>query len=715
MAVCNTPTEGMPMFRDSLPGSYRLRPACKRIVSAACAPALLTTALSWGQVSAAHAQGSHAAASAALESGVDASIKPGDDFFGYANGAWLEATLIPAGKERWGARNEIDDVTRQRVLQLLDDADAAPMGSTARKVADFRAAYLNEAAIEAKGIAPLEPELRRIDRVRDKATLTRLLGSGLRADVDPLNWGVYDSSHLLGLSVEPGNHGEKTYVAFLLQGGLGLPDREQYVSAEPRMQALRASYQAYIGRVLTLAGFDPAAQRAEAVMALETAIAKTHATREESANDHNADNLWTRADFARQAPGMDWSAFFAAAGVARQEAFVAWQPTAVKGLAALVASQPLAVWKDYLRFHGIDRQADVLPRAFAEQALLLHGAAAGQPQQAPRAQRAAAATQWAMSDALGKMYAERHFPAEYKTRVEAIVANVIAAFGQRVAAVTWMSPNTKTLALAKLKTLYFGIGYPEKWQDYSDLAVDRADAFGNLSRVADRAYRRAVARLGQKVDATEWWIAPQTVGAVLVFQQNAYNFPAALLQAPKFDPTASDAANYGAIGAIVGHEVSHFVDTLGAAYDAEGGDRRWWTPEDMSGYQASTEALVNQFSEYQPFPGLGINGKLTLTENLADLGGLAAAFDAYRSTLGSKAADKEYERQQDRQFFIAFARSWRSKIREDALRTQVATSDHAPESYRIATVRNIDSWYAAFDVLPGQRLYLEPSARVRIW
>jgi putative endopeptidase len=670
---------------------------------------LLAAALMWGLVAAIGAQ----------ESGVDTSIRPGDDFFAYANGDWLKTTDIPAGKQRVDARSEIAALTRQRVVQLLADAAAAPMQPGARKVADFHAAYMNEAAIEAKGLSALKPLLVRIDRVRDKAALTQLLGRGLRADVDPLNVGVYDSSHVLGLAVQASIHGEKTYVAFLLQGGLGLSDREHYVSTEPRVQALRTQYQAYIGSMLSLAGFDHAEQRAEAVMALETALAQSHATREASAEDRNADNLWTRADFARQAPGMDWSAFFAAAGLARQQDFVAWQPSAVKGVAALLASQPLQAWKDYLRFHVIHSHADVLPRAFAEQALALRGAAAASA--APpsrgtsREQRALDATQSAMSDALGRMYAQRHFPAEHKARVQAITANVIAAFSQRVEAVTWMSPATKTQALAKLKTVYFGVGYPEKWPDDADLLLYPTDAVGNLQRIAERNYRQAVARLGQRVDNTAWSIAAQSPGAVLLFHQNAYNFAAALLQPPKFDPAGSDAANYGAIGAIVGHELSHIVDTLGAEYEADGRMRRWWTPEDLSRFQASTEALVNQFSGYQAFADLAVNGKLTLTENLADLGGLAAAFDAYRRTLGSKASDKDHVRQQDRQFFIGFARAWRSKSGEQALRAQIASDGHAPERWRIATVRNIDAWYDAFDVQPGQRLYLEPKARLRIW
>ncbi len=278
-----------------------------------------------------------------------------------------------------------------------------------------------------------------------------------------------------------------------------------------------------------------------------------------------------------------------------------------------------------------------------------------------------------------------------------------------------MSEATRRVALAKLGTLYLGIGYPEQWEDFSDLTVDPKDAPGNLRRVRNRSYRRALARLGQPVDRTEWWIAPQTVGAILMFQQNELTFSAALLQAPKYDSSASDAESYGAIGAIIGHETSHFIDPLGAEYEVDGRLRRWWTPADSAGFQRAADALVQQFSGYRPFPDLGVNGKLTQSENVADLGGLAAAFDAYRQSLGARAGDTAWVRQQDRAFFLGFARSWRTKIRESAFRTQLVSNDHAPEMYRIATVRNLDAWYDAFDVKPGDRLYLAPAARVRIW
>jgi predicted metalloendopeptidase len=640
---------------------------------------------------------------ATLASRFAAQENPGDDFYAYANAAWLKAATIPAGKERWGARDELEAQARLRIAALLDAAASAKPGSPERKVADYRAAYLNEAAIEAKGLASLRPLLDRVDKVADKADLTRLLGRGMRADVDPLGFGIYKSASVLGLSVEQSIHGERTNVGFLVQGGLGLPDRDDY--ADP---AKRERYRAYIAKMLTLAGFDRADERAAAVLALETAIAQGHATREASANDRNADNVWMRADFTQKAPGMDWTLFFDAAGLRKQQELVVWQPTTVTGLAAQVASQPLEAWKDYLRFHTIHDYADVLPRAFADKALAMRGATSS------RAERALAATQSATSGAIGRMYAERYFPAAQKARVEQITENVRAALIERVQQTTWLSPATKADALTKLRTVYVGIGYPDQWEDSSTLNIDAADPLNNLRRVRERDDRNTVARLGAPVNLEYWYSAPQTVGALLVFQQNAYTMSAALLEPPKYDHASSDAAAYGSVGALIGHDLTHYIDVLGAEYDKDHRMRHWWTAEDAQHFEAVTQPLVVQFSAYQPLPSVSIDGKLSLTENIADLGGLAAAFDAYRKTLGSRAADADYVRRQDREFFLAYAQTQRRKAGETWLRKQAA-SDHAPEEYRAATVRNLDAWYDAFDVRPGQRLYLPPAARVRVW
>ena len=524
------------------------------------------------------------------------------------------------------------------------------------------------------------------------------------------------SGHVLGFAVQRSIHGEKTHDVFLVQGGLGLGDRDPYVGTDARLQSLRTTYQAYVSQLLALSGSDRATERAAGVMALETALALAQATATVSANDRNADNRWTRADFARQAPGMEWSDFFEAAGLGTQEVIGVWQPGAVTGVAALVASQPLASWRDYLRAQALHRYADVLPHAFADAAATLRAAIGnGSQGDASRAQRATDATQAAMSDAIGRLYVERYFPAEQKKRVQAIVAKVTEAFARRVAAVTWMSPASRAIALAKIKSLYVGIGYPDRWQDFSDLTVDSADAVGNVRRVEARNARRALARVGKPVDLREWWIAPQSVGGVLIFQLNTYQVTAGLLQPPKFDPSASDAALYGSIGAIVGHDVVHFVDLLGADYDTTFAMTRWWTADDLARYKATTVSLVEQFNGYHPYPDLSVNGTLTLPENAADLAGLDAAFEAYRRALGPKARDKAEVRRRDREFFIAFAQGWRVKLGESAMRAQLTTNDHAPEMFRVSTVRNLDAWYEAFDVTPGQRLYVAPRARVHIW
>lgn len=659
------------------------------------------------------AQPARDTAASKLERSVDSSIKPGDDFFSYANGAWLKQAFIPAGKDRWAVRDELNERARLQIATILDDAPTARAGSLARKVADFRSALLNQSAIEAKGIEPLRPQFARIDAVGDKLALTRLLGRTMRADVDPLNVGIFKSSTVLGLSVEHSIHGEKNYTAFLVQGGLGLGDRDAYLSREPRNVDLRERYQKYVARVLMFGGFERAHQRAESVIALETAIAETHATSVASANDRNANNEWTRATFAREAPGMDWNAFFEAAGLGKTQVVVAWQPSAVKGVAALVESTSLETWKDYLRFQAMHEFGEVLPFAFAEAAAGLRGVHATRDERA-REQQSRELTQFAVSDAVGQLYVERYFSQAQKTRVIGIIANVTKEFRKHVANAAWLSPASRKTAVAKIDGIYIGIGYPEKWESWNDLRIDLNDAFGNLQRIAERNSRRALARLTMAYDRREWALSSHSVGAVLNFQQNAYLFAAAFLQSPKYDSTASDAATYGAIGAIIGHDMSHFVDVLGADYEPNGRMRRWWTADDSMSFEKIAEPIVQQFSEYQPVPGVYMDGRLSRTENVADLAGITAAFEAYRLSLGARGGDRDYVRRNDREFFIAFAQAFGTKTNEAGMRAQMMT-DHAPEMYRMNTVRNIDAWYDAFDVTAGQRLYVEPKARVRIW
>jgi predicted metalloendopeptidase len=660
--------------------------------------------------------------------GVDASVHPGDDFFAFANGEWLKATEIPAGRARWRVGDEIRSLAQQQVDRLLDDVAAHASNPTARKLANYHAAFVDQRTIEARGLAPIAPLLRRIAALRDKSELARWLGSEMPADGDPMGFGGAQSSHLLGLAVDKAIGGERLNTAFLVQGGLGLLDRDHYLSDAASMQAQRAKYRNDLAQMWVLSGGPLAPQRIDAVIALETAIALSHATQEESGKEDNAANLWTRADFAREAPGMDWTAFFAGAGLAHQDSIIVWQPSAVKGAAALLAAQPLQVWKDYLHLRTIDRYALVLPRAIADASVSRHGvphraAAHGQSVPVLREQQASVAVRRALSENVSRLYAERHFAAVQKARVDTIAAQVRAALRERVTTVGWLSPTGRQQAVAKLDAVYFGLGHPERWPDDADLQIRRDDAFGNEQRVAQWHKRRALARLGQPVDPKRWVLPAHEPSAGLIFTQNAYNFPAALLQAPKFDAGQSaepDAFNFGAIGAIVGHELTHFIDTLGADYDARGAKRRWWSADDMARYQTVTQPLVGQFYSYRPlpqtFPDVAVDGKAGLVENFADLIGLTAAFEAYRRTLAGHARkdDAEFVRQQDQLFFIGFARSWRAKHSDESLRTQAAT-DHPPESYRIATVRNLDAWYHAFDVRPGHRLWLDPKDRVRPW
>ena len=630
-------------------------------------------------------------------------VAPGDDFFGYANGDWLAKARIPPGKGRWGARDEIAAATAKQVTEVIRDARSRSDGA---QVAAFFAAYQDEAAIEKTSPAGLKESLDEIDRISDTKDLSRYLGANLQADVDPFGVGVFESAQLFGFAASYGVHGD--YVPYLTQGGLGLGDREAYLDKTREKQVDRRRYTDYIAIMLSSAGFDDALRRARAVLGLETAIAQTHATAAESAKDSNADNYWARGDFMLEAPGLDWRAFFAAAGLSRRGDFVVWQPQAIKGAAALVGSQPIGVWKDYLRFHLLDHEADVLPHRFAKVAQVFHQSAAS------RRQRAIEATSRMLPELVGQLYVSRHFPPESKARVQAILDHVVAASKKRVANAAWMSPDARKVALTKLDAMYFGVGYPDEWPDTTELVIDRQDALANLRNIERWRYAKAWSKLGREIDRREWAIPCHRPAAILNFQLNAYNFAAGLLQAPKFDPNASDAANYGAIGAIFAHELTHFVDSLGAGYDVQGAAREWWTADDKARYDAVTRPLVAQFAGYWPLPDESIDGSRTLVENFADLAGLAAAFDAYREALGA-GLDPQALQARDREFFIGFARSWRAAMNDEGVRKMVKGDSHAPERYRIATVRNLDAWYEAFDVKPGQRLYLAPEERVRLW
>jgi predicted metalloendopeptidase len=650
--------------------------------------------------------------------GTDPSVKPGDSFFAYANGTWLKQTEIPADRSTYSAGAMLAELTDRRVAELIQETakGGAAAGSDARKIGDYYAAFLDSSAIDAAGLGPVQPTLDSIAALRDRKDLARFLGSTLRADVDAFNATDLYTGNLLGLWVAQDMDDPRQYSPFLLQGGLGMPDRSYYVDSSAAMASIRAEYQEHVAALLGLARVPGADARAAEIVRLETRIAGAHSTREASGDMRKGNNHWTRADFGTRAPGLDWETYFAAAGLARTARFVVWQPDAVRGIAALVSTEPLDTWKAYLTFHAIQSRSAVLPAAFGRQTFAFFGPVlSGARQQRDRWKRAVDATNDALGFAVGRLYAERYFPPAEKARAQAMVANLIAAFRERIDRLDWMAPATRKEAKAKLAVLKVGVGYPEKWTDYSGLEIVAGDAYGNAERAGLFRYRQSLARLGRPVDRSEWVMTPQTVNAVNLPAMNAMNFPAAILQPPYFDPERPTVMDYGAIGAVMGHEVSHSFDDQGALFDAAGRLHNWWTPEDLEHFRASSTKLVAQYDAYRPFPDLAVNGRLTLGENIADLAGLAAAYDAYRRSLGGKPAPAVQGFSGDQQFFLSFAQAWRGKLREPALRNRILTDGHSPYEYRASTVRNLDAWYTAFDVKPGQKLYLAPADRVRVW
>ena len=645
-------------------------------------------------------------------------VSPGADFYAFANGGWLAAAVIPDDRSSTGPSVRMREIVEARLKALVEETAASSTnpGSPQQRISDVYASYMDEVAIEAKGLAPLQAKLDRIAHIKDKRGLAAFLGSELRADVDPLNSTHFHTTHPVGLWVEQDLNDPSRAVPYLLQGGLGIPDRSYYLDPSPPMQKARDSYRTYLTTLMDLAHVPGASAKAARVFDLETLMAKAHASRVESQDVKKANNPWSAKDFAARAPGMDWSAYFKAADLEAQPYFIVWHPAALTGLAALVKSQPLGLWKDYLTVHAIGEAAPYLPKAFVDADFAFYGTAlTGTPKPRDRWKRALDVTNAIVGDAVGKLYVERHFPAESKRDVEGMVAAIVAAFGRRVDSLSWMAPETKTRAKEKLSTLRVGVGYPDSWRDDSGLSVVRGDALGNAERAALFEYRRALAKIGKAADRSEWAMEPQTVNAVNLPLRNALNFPAAILQPPTYDPAATPAVNFAAIGAIIGHEISHSFDDKGSLFDASGKLASWWTPEDFAHFEASGAALATQYDAYRPFPDLSVNGKQCLSEDIADLAGLTASYDAWKTTLHGEAAPVVSGFTGDQQFFLAFAQNWQSKAREAALRARIATDGHAPPQYRALTVRNLDAWYAAFDVQPKDALFLPPEARVRVW
>jgi putative endopeptidase len=647
---------------------------------------------------------------------MDTAVKPGDNFYDYANGGWMKSAQIPADLSAWGSFTALAVDVQKRNRGLMEDAGKAPDGSEARKVGDYYAAFMDEAAIDKAGLSPLKDEMARIAAMKTMADVAREIGASQRIDVDPLNNTNFHTDHLWGIWVAPGFNDPTHYTPYVMQGGLGLPDRDYYLTDNAKMADIRAKYIAHIATVLKLAGVADSDKKAQAIFDLEKKIAALHESRVDSEDIQKANNAWTRADFAAKAPGFDWNAYLDAAGLSKQNNFIVWQPATITAMAKMTAGVPVAVWKDYLTFHLVDDNAPFLAKPFADESFNFYShTLSGTPQQSDRWKRAVNATNAALGDAVAQIYVKRYFPASAKAKAEEMVANIKEALKHRIDRLDWMNPATRTKAKEKVDAFYVGVGYPEKWRGYADVTVKRDDAAGNHRRAQLADYHYWIGRLGQTVDRGEWCMTPQTVNAVNLPLQNAVNIPAAILQPPFFDPQAPDAVNYGAIGVTIGHEITHSFDNTGAEFGPHGELTNWWTKEDFAHFTAAGDQLAKQYDTYKPFPDLAVNGKLTLGENIADLGGLNASHDAWMASLHGKPAPKDAGFTGEQQFFLGYATVWRTKTREAALRRQVLTNEHAPGQYRALNVRNVDAWYPAFDVKPGEKLYLAPKDRVKIW
>ncbi len=647
--------------------------------------------------------------------GIDRSTKAGDDFYRYANGGWLGTAAIPAGQSSYDTRAMLVQKTGQRVRDLIQDAAAAHSvrGGVAQKVGDYYASFMDEDSIEAKGLTPLADDMAMISAITNKASLSAYLGTTLNSEVDGL---TANADHIFGVWVNQSFTDSEHYVFHFLQGGLGMPDRDDYIDPSPKMAELRAQYQSHIAAILKLAKVADAETKAARILSLEIQMAQAHAPDSDAADVFKQNNPWKRADFGVKAPGINWDAYFTAAGVAGQSEFIVWQPSAVTGTSALVGSEEIDLWKDYLRFHLIEHYASVLPKIVAAEDFAFYGTILSGTQQTPdRSKDAIAATNAALGQAVGQLYTQRYFPPEAKARAQAMVGDLITAYHVRISNLTWMSPQTKEKALAKLAALKIGVGYPDTWIDYSTLDVMRGDAFGNMRRAEafNRSYN--LAKLRRPVDPAEWRIDPQIVGAVIVFTPNTETFSAGLLQPPYFDFQGDAASNYGSAGAGIAHEISHSFDELGNIYDAQGRLGMWWTPEDLTKYHAAAAKLVAQFDGYCPLADLCVNGKQVLGENIADLAGLRTAHDAYVLSLKGKTDIVINGLTGEQRFFLAFAQRWRKAQSEAALRRQIKTDTHSPGEYRSDTVRNVEAWYKAYDIAPGDKLYLKPEERVGIW
>ena len=634
-------------------------------------------------------------------SGMNTAVQPGDNFYQYANGSWERRTPIPADKSNYGSFNVLDDLSRDRTRGLIEESAKDP---NSRIGAAF-ASFMDTAAIEAKGLAPIQPWLSTITGLKSRAELPKLYAQARANGVGiPFALGTLqdakDSQH---------------YALHMFQSGLGMPDRDYYLSTDPKLADTKAKYLQHLSTMLTLAGEKNATARAKAIVALETAIAKVSWTRIESRDANKIYNKLTPAQLAKTAPGFAFPQLLQAMGVPAGDLIVA-QPSAIKGIAQIIAKAPLGVLRDQLLVRSLDSYSAYLPAAFDKENFAFYGTVlSGTPEQEVRWKRGVDFTVGALGDDVSKLYVAQYFPPETKAAADELVHNIIAAMDRRIGQLDWMTAETKTKAHAKLAAFTPKIGYPSQWRDMSGLEIVPGDALGNAMRSAQFENAYDLGHLGGPIRRWEWGITPMTINAYANSRAVEIVFPAAILQPPFFDPHADPAVNYGGIGAVIGHEMSHHFDDQGSKYDASGQLSSWWTAADIAAFNARLDKFGAQVDAYEPLPGMHVKSKLTMGENVADLAGLTVAHDAYLASLGGKTPPIIDGTTGDQRFYLGWAQVWRRSYREANLRQRLLTDPHSPSEQRAAIVRNMDPWYPAFGVQPGQKLYLAPADRVRIW
>ena len=637
-------------------------------------------------------------------------VRPGDDFFVYASGHWLETYELPADKTSFGSFTALHDQSQERVRDLVNElSDAQPQaGSVEQKIGDYYSSFLDQATIDAIGVEPLAEDLKAISEISDLTMLVEAFGrSDLSGTTAPITFGI-----------EIDRMNPDRWIAGVGLGGMGLPDRDYYLDESERFVDIRNAYVANIEALLTLAGYENAAEAAPAILAVETAIAETQWPRAERRNRDLTYNLMSLEDFEAAYPGIPWRPFMKASGAVPEELNVRY-PSTVQPLVELVTQTDMETWRAYLTYHLVVGNSFALAAEIDEARFdFFSRTLRGQPEQRERWRRGVSLVggRSGLGDAIGQVYVQRYFPAESKAMMEELVENLREALRQRIAGLDWMTEETKEYAFEKLAAFTPNIGYPNKWRDFSGISIDGDNLMSNVRQL--RALQREIAldRLNRPTDREEWFMTPQTVNAYYVAQFNSITFPAGILAPPFFDPAADPAVNYGAIGAVIGHEMGHGFDDQGSKSDARGVQRNWWTDEDRARFEERAARLAEQYSAYEPVEGTFIDGEFTVGENIGDLGGLNVAYHAYKLSLNGAEPPIIDGLTGDQRFFLAYAQVWRSKTRDEALVSRLKSGPHSPAEFRVnGVVRNMDAWYAAFDVQPDDALYLPPEERVSIW